>query len=528
MSNRAPLGALFIFRVGRTMPTTLSALAQLLAKEGLLVSTTNMDDGSDVTVTGADCDSRFSSPGHLFIAKGAAFREQYLESALEKGSVAYLCDEARAEALSEVAPGVPGLVVNDVRRAMGVVSPVAWGHPDRNLHVIGITGTKGKSTAAYMLRAILDGETPGSRTAIMGSIDTYDGIESFESVNTTPEAPDLWRHVTNTRDSGLRYLTMEVSSHALKYDRTLGLELSVACFLNLGRDHISPIEHPDFEDYFASKLKIFSQANVAVVNLGTDRVDEVLAAAQACKDVLTYSADGPRDGARVWATDITSHEGQVSFVAHTPSWSALITLPMPGLFNIENALCAICVCEVLGIPMQRVVDGLARTRVPGRMEVIPTESGRVTAIVDYAHNKLSYQRFFFSMREEFPEHQIIAVFGCPGDKALERRIELPQEASRWADLLIYTEEDPAHETVEDICAEMAAATPEGTHYEVIPDREKAIERATSYAFTCGDKALVCLLAKGDETRQHEGDRFVPSRPDGQIFAEAAGRMQSEA
>lgn len=504
------------------MATSLTQLAALLEREGLLVAASHLESAGNAQLTGADCDSRFAAPGHLFVCKGAAFREQYLRMALEAGCVAYLCDEAHAPALAEAAPDAAALVVSDVRHAMGVVSPVCWDHPDRDLTVVGLTGTKGKSTAAYMLRTILDAGVAGSKAAIMGSIDTYDGVESFESVNTTPEAPDLWRHVANARQAGLPYLVMEVSSHALKYDRSLGLGLDYACFLNLGRDHISPIEHPDFEDYFASKLKIFAQAKVAIVNLGTDRVGEVLAAAHACQRVVAYSADGPAEGASVWASDFVSHGVHATFVAHTPAWERTVTLPMPGQFNVENALAAICVCVELGIDPDQVVDGLAHVRVPGRMEVIPTPDGNVTAIVDYAHNKLSYQRFFGSMRQEFADHEIIAVFGCPGDKALERRAELPQEAAKWADLLIYTEEDPAHEEVAAICAEMAANTPEGARYEVVLDREEAIARAVEHARTCGRKALVCLLAKGDETRQHRGDRFEPSRTDGEIFEEAMG------
>ncbi len=511
------------------MAVSLSSLVALLDEKGLLVETNGIERSSDEpAITGADCDSRFSAAGHLFICKGAAFRTQYLLTALEKGSVAYLCDEAHAAELTEVAPGVPAVVVSDVRRAMAIVSPLAWGHPDHDIDVIGITGTKGKSTTAYMLRAILDKGELGSGTGVMGSIDTYDGIENFESVNTTPEAPDLWRHVANVRESGLGRLVMEVSSHALKYDRTLDLTFDVGCFLNLGRDHISPIEHPDFEDYFQSKLKIFSQSRMAVVNRGTDRFEEVLDAAQVCERVIVYSDKGPGEGISVWASDIEAHGGSVSFTAHTPSWETSVTIPFPGLFNVENALCAISVCELLGIDAEQVAAGIAHTRVPGRMEVIPTRDGNVTAIVDYAHNKLSYQRFFSSMKEEFPEHEIIAVFGCPGDKALERRVELPQEAAKWSDLLIYTEEDPAHEEVADICAEMAGNTPEGAEYRIINDREEAIAYSVKYAFECGKKALVCLLAKGDETRQHEGDNFVPCRPDGEIFEEAVVAYEREA
>ena len=196
---------------------------------------------------------------------------------------------------------------------------------------------------------------------------------------------------------------------------------------------------------------------------------------------------------------------------------------MPGLFNVDNACAAIAMCEVLGVGREQVVAGLSHVRVPGRMELLLTEDPKVTAIVDYAHNKLSYQRFFASIVKEFAGRKVIAVFGAPGGKAYERRQELPQEASKWADYLIYTEEDPAHDSVADICRQMSDATPAGQAHEVILDRPAAIERAVELAFASERGAVVCLLAKGDETRQHEGDRFVPCETDGEIFRRAVER-----
>ena len=507
--------------------TTLASLASLLERSGLLAGTTNLTAETGSTpVTGADCDSRVAAAGHVFVCKGAAFRPAYLTSALEAGAVAYLCDEAHAAELARVAPDAPALVASDLRRAMALVSAEAYGHPDRDVRVVGITGTKGKSTVSYMLRAVLDGDEPGSGTGVIGS---YDGVESFESHNTTPEAPDLWRHVANARTAGLPYLDMEVSSQGLKYDRVLGLTLEVACFLNIGRDHISPVEHPSFEDYFESKLRIFEQARSAVVNLDADCADVVLAraeGAEACGRVLRFSAEG-RDGADVWASDVRSELGRVSFVAHAPSWEGPVTLAMPGLFNVDNALATIAICELLGVGGERVVPALGRATVPGRMELLGEPGSRVLALVDYAHNKLSYQRFFPSVKKEFPGYRVIALFGAPGGKAYERRTELPQEAAKWADYLIYTEEDPAHDPVEEICAQMAAATPEGVPHEVICDREEAVRRSVELAYDGEGPAIVCLLAKGDETRQHEGDEFVPCRTDGEIFLEAvAARAES--
>ena len=499
--------------------TTLQSLVELLRGEGLLSRVERLGAADATSVSGVDCDSRVAAPGHIFVCKGAAFKPAYLASAVDKGAVAYLCDETLAPALAAACTNVPALVATDLRRAMAVASAVAWGRPDQHIGVLGITGTKGKSTVAYMLRHILDGDESGSGCGIMGSIDTYDGIEGFESVNTTPEAPDLWRHLANTRAASLPYMVMEVSSQALKYDRVVNLDIDVACFLNIGRDHISPVEHPSFEDYFESKLRIFDQARVAVVSLDMDHASEVLARAARCERVVTFSVadDAAQRGADVWASDIRSEGGSIAFTVHSARGEREMRVSMPGLFNVDNALAAIAMCEAVGVADERIVAGLAHVRVPGRMELLQTADPRVCALVDYAHNKLSYQRFFSSVSKEFAGRKVIALFGAPGDKAQERRRELPEEASRWADLIIYTEEDPAHERVEDICAELAANTPEGQAYEVICDRPAAIARAAEVAFAAPEGAVVCLLAKGDETRQHEGDRFVPCETDGSIW-----------
>jgi len=501
------------------MNTTLKSLVSLLDEKGLVAATRNINaQNAEMPISGVDCDSRVPCAGHVFVCKGQAFRSQYLSTALENGAVAYLCDVEHADELESTAPGVPAIVSLDLRPAMAYAAAEAFGRPDHDIEVIGITGTKGKSTVAYMLRAILDGEEPYEHTGILGSIETFDGIERGESHNTTPEAPDLWRHLANARDSGLGYMTMEVASQGLKYDRVLGLDLDVACFLNIGRDHISPVEHPDFEDYFQSKLKIFDMAKVAVVNLDTDLLDRVMERARRCERVVTFSAT--RHDADVWASHVELLYGLVQFTAHTPTWTGHVVLAMPGLFNVDNALAAIAIAEVLGVEQEDIVMPLCQARVPGRMELLATPDRKVTALVDYAHNKLSYQRFFPSVKEEFPGFRIVAVFGAPGGKAHERRVELPQEAARWADYLIYTEEDPANDSVEDICQQMADATPAGTPYEVIVDREQAIRRAVEIGYGYKENAILCLLAKGDETRQHEGDRFVPCRTDGDIFQEA--------
>ena len=177
------------------------------------------------------------------------------------------------------------------------------------------------------------------------------------------------------------------------------------------------------------------------------------------------------------------------------------------MFNVENALAAIGMALLMGIDTAAILKGLAHLRVPGRMEIVRSADNHVTAIVDYAHNKLSFETLFASVKKEYPEHRIISLFGAPGGKAHERREQLPQAAAPYSDLIIYTEEDPAHDKVEEICAELASNTPADTPHTIILDREEAVAFAIHEAQQSTEPCVVLLLAKGDETRQHRGDDY---------------------
>ena len=190
-----------------------------------------------------------------------------------------------------------------------------------------------------------------------------------------------------------------------------------------------------------------------------------------------------------------------------------IELGMPGLFNVDNALAAIAMARLLGVGYDAIRKGLAELRVPGRMELVPSPDGHVLAIVDYAHNELSYQALFSSVKEEYPDRRIVALFGAPGGKAYERREALPRVAGAYADHIVYTEEDPAHDRVEDICAELVSHTPAGVSCEVILDREDAVRRVLESALGDERPSVVLLLAKGDETRQHRGDEYPEVKSD---------------
>ena len=228
---------------------------QLLQRKNLQLEFSGAPLTREVSLV--SCDSRQVVPGTLFICKGAHFKVEFLQSAKEQGAFAYL-SEKRYDQVD-----LPCILVSDVRLAMALLADFYYNHPSAKLGVVGITGTKGKSSTAYYLKYIFDEYLAAKgqpASGVISSIETYDGVEKFESHLTTPEPLDLERHFANGVATGMRYLTMEVSSQALKYDRVKNVEFAAAVFLNIGMDHISPIEHPDFEDYFASKLRIFSQA----------------------------------------------------------------------------------------------------------------------------------------------------------------------------------------------------------------------------------------------------------------------------
>jgi acetylglutamate kinase len=362
------------------------------------------------------------------------------------------------------------------------------------------------------------------KSGLISSIDTLGRRWNASNPTlTTPEPLDLHRHFYHAAESGIEIFRDGVSSQALKYDRVLGGRFRIACFLNIGQDHISSVEHPDPEDYFQSKLKLFRQSETACVNLDSERADEVLKAAGACSRVFTFSARNP--GADVYAHDIRKSGQDILFRVRTPDFSREFRLTMPGLFNVENALSAIAVCLALGIPEHSIYVGLMKARVPGRMEVYSNANNKITVIVDYAHNRLSFERLFHSVREEYPDREIVTVFGCPGGKAQERRRDLGEVAGRYSSRVILTEEDPGEENAEDICREIARYVQAGgCSYSILPDRGKAIEAAVA---GCEAESVVLVTGKGAETRQKRGRAYVTCPSDVEYAMRALHRYDVE-
>ena len=488
---------------------SIKQAVELLEQDGLLV--------------GYDCppqllDHRFShlsyssadvTPDTFFICKGAAFKEEYLRNAIAKGAGVYL-----AQSLYE---GVdcPHILVSDIRKAMSLVSIAFYQKAYRNFRVVGLTGTKGKTTTTYFMKNILDAfcrRNPqlcaAQKSAVLSTVEVDTGIEHHEAHLTTPESPDLQRYFAQTRDSGLPFLTMEVSSQAYKLSRVYGMDFDIGMFLNIGEDHIGPLEHTDFEDYFSCKLQLMEHCRTAIINREMDHAQRVLEHARAhAQRVLTFGKleTTDLDDDDCWILrDIQKEEQGFTFTTshglEQDSWR----IRMAGRFNVENALAAILAAKALGVDDQSIREGLLQNEVQGRMNLF--EKDGVTVLVDYAHNFLSFQKLYESLKADYPGQRIVVVVGCPGGKAQLRRRDIGTLSGQNADYLYLTAEDPQFEDVRSICEEIASfVKPYGTPYEIIEDRAQAVEKAITTAQK-GD--VIVLAAKGEEVYQKVRGEYV--------------------
>lgn len=486
-------------------------------------------------IKGITYNSKEVSGDYLFVCKGAGFREEYLDEAVRNGAVCYIREDSSQDAPSGASCSATGsaehsfsditeIKVRDIRKAMPVIARTYYGDLDELIRIVGVTGTKGKSSTVYFMRSILDEymkASGGKKTAVCSGIENYDGVSKEDSHLTTPETMELYRHMDNAVKSGIEYMSIEVSSQALKYDRTTGIMFEAGAFLNIGSDHISPVEHPDLEDYLNSKLKIFSNCRKACYSLDSDRQEEIREASQDCPYVITFSAS---DGnANVYAYDIRSEEGHAVFrvrlrdVEGYDDFDEELRLGAFGIVNVENALAAVSLSALLGVPKEHITGGLASARVPGRMEVFKSSDGKRTVVVDYAHNKMSFDKFFESANVEYPRKKIISVFGSAGGKALIRREELGESAGHHATYSIITEDDSGPEDAGSICREIAGYVEKaGGKCEIVVDRADAIKRAIDIM---DDDTILFIAGRGSDSGMKREEGYVDYPADSEIVEE---------
>ena len=464
----------------------------------------------DLEVTAVTYDSRRCDEGSLFVAiRGlAADGNTFVDAALKKGARAVVSEEPARE-------GVPWVRVRDAREALALLSATFLEHPGRALDLVGVTGTNGKTTTAYMIDSAI--REAGEAAGLLGTVAYRIGDRVAEAVRTTPEASDLQSLLRQMVDAGCRRAVLEVSSHSLAMRRVHGLEFEVAVFTNLTRDHLD--FHGDMDSYFAAKRILFDSLlkadGRAVINIDDDYGAELARTLE--RPVWSCSLAGDAD---FTAEDVQLSLEGTRFRARTPFGTFEVQTSLLGRFSVRNALCAFGAGHALGLPPDAVQRGIAALKgVPGRLERIDVGQD-FTVIVDYAHTDDALKNLLETVRELEPR-RLITVFGCGGDRDRTKRPLMGAVAARLSDVVILTSDNPRTEPPEAIIEEVRRGIPESRadETEVVVDRRQAIARAVEL----GREGVVIVIAgKGHETYQVLRDRTVPF-DDRQVAREVLAR-----
>ena len=433
-------------------------------------------------------------PNSLFVAiKGYDFDgHEYIEEAVKNGAVAVMLDMSADFKKMNIPKGITVIITDDTRKALARVSCNFFGNPSRYFKLIGVTGTKGKTTTTYMIKSIL--EKAGYKVGLIGTIANYIGEDCLGfSDRTTPESIELQELFYKMARQKVDYVVMEVSSQSLKLNRVEGTNFDYAIFTNLYKDHISLKEHTDMNEYFESKLKLFQMTPKGFVNSDDFKCNKIINGAKNC-DIKTYAVDNKAD---LLAKDITITNISVDFKVKLGNKNERIKVNIPGRYSVYNALAAISFANSIGIDAEKIKEGLENIVVPGRNELVPNKE-ELAIMIDYAHTAESLENILQATKTYTPG-RVICVFGCGGDRDKEKRPRMGEVAGRLADYSIVTSDNPRTEKPEDIIAqiEKGIAKTKGK-YEVIVDRKKAIEKAIKMM---NKRDIVILAGKGHEVYQ---------------------------
>ncbi len=474
--------------------------------------------------------------GSLFVClRGQeADGHEYLPEALERGAEAVVVEEGalvcagresflyakqkRIRLADIVRAGVTVIVVEDGRETLARLSAAFFDYPAKKLRMIGITGTKGKTTTAYLTAAIL--RAAGYRVGMVGTISVFDGKEEVPAERTTPESYELQRYLARMAENGCDCCVMEVSSQGLKLQRVAGIWYDIGIFLNLEPDHIGKGEHASFAEYLACKSLLFRQCSLGIVNRDDRNTDRILWG-HTCA-VETFSMRHP---AAVTAEEpvFAMREGRLEgrFLLRRGVEVVPLMMQLPGSFNIYNALAAAAAAFHFGVDAAAVRKGLATASVPGRCENV-SPSGEYVLLIDYAHNEMSLRQLLEMLRG-FSPHRLIVLFGCGGNRSGLRRARMGETAGHLADLTILTSDNPRWEDPEAILDDIEAGI-RGTRgaYVRITDRGEAVRYAIGHA-EAGD--IIVLAGKGHEPYQEiRGVRYPMSEYE---LIERAGEEHGE-
>lgn len=448
----------------------------------------------DRDVTTIEKDSRKIVQGSMFFAiKGfTTDGTQYIDSAIEKGAKVILVDEQTDIRSLKIPADVTLIVVPDARYAMAICACNFYDNPSKKVKLIGITGTKGKTTTTYMIKSIL--EKQGIKTGLVGTIAVYSGDKKIvDSDRTTPESIELQQYLAQMVEDGCEAVVMEVSSQSLKLDRVAGCNFDMAVFTNFSEDHISPKEHPDMQDYFNSKLKLFKMCKCGFVNVDDLQVCKVPKLVPEC-DIKTYGIDNT---CNLLAKDITITNSYVDFKVKIGERNERVKVGIPGRFSVYNSLAAIDVAVKLGCSADSIKEALLEVRVPGRSELV-NNSKELTIMIDYAHSPESLESIL-NAAKSYTRGRVISLFGCGGDRDNGKRPIMGEISGKIADFTIITSDNPRTENPETIVKEIEEGIKKTKgKYECIVDRIEAIKYAINMA---SKKDIIILAGKGHEPYQ---------------------------
>ena len=447
--------------------------------------------GTDQTeITTLINDSRKAEKGSVFVCISGAVSDghSYAADVAAKGAAALVVEHE-----VDVPADVTVILVKDTRYALALMSAAYFGYPAEKMKIIGITGTKGKTTTTYMIKSILDGV--GHKVGLIGTIEAIIGEKHIPAANTTPESYTIHKYFAEMVEAGCDCVVMEVSSQGLMLHRTAGIPFEIGIFTNLGKDHIGPNEHKDFEDYKRCKGLLFRQCRLGIANVDDKYFKDVFRNATCRVETFGFSENADLRAENV---KLVSRPGYLGVAYHVSGLMDFdVEIDIPGKFSVYNSLTAIAVCRHFQVPVEKIKEVLKQAKVKGRIEMIKV-SDEFTLMIDYAHNAMSLESLLTTLKEYNPK-RLVCLFGCGGNRSKDRRYEMGEVSGRLADLTIITSDNPRFEEPQDIIDDIkiGIGRTDGKYVEIC-DRKEAIK----YAIANGQPGDVIVLAgKGHEDYQ---------------------------
>ena len=456
----------------------------------------------DVDVKGIDSNSKNINKDYMFIAiKG--FNEdghKYVNDAIKAGAIVIVIEEGCDLKSIKLPKDVTLIMTKDTREALAICSCNFYDNPSRRFKLIGVTGTKGKTTTTFMIKELL--EKTGYKTGLIGTIATYiNGKMIAESSRTTPESLELQKTFAQMVEEGVEYVVMEVSSQSLKLHRVDGCKFDLVIFTNFSEDHISEKEHTDMQDYFESKLKLFKMCDNGIINVDDLHVSKIPKMFPN-SNIMTYGIDNYCD---VLAKDITITNSYVDFRVKISDKNERVKVSIPGRFSVYNSLAAICVAKKLEITSDKVIEILKEIRAPGRSEMVDNKK-EIPIMIDYAHSPESLQNILSAVKS-YTRGKVISVFGCGGDRDKGKRPVMGEISGRIADFTFITTDNPRTENPEQIIKDIEDGIKKSKgNYKIVVDRTEAIKEAIKMANKID---IIVLAGKGHETYQEINGEKIP-------------------